>query len=373
MNLRVVSEISTARLPLHNPLAYVIGMTSDALTALLGKPTLCTFEKRQQQTLLFDWAALKAKDAFINSVFGDCETGDFADVLTWPSKPGGARVFAPTAWSGSPTWTGKAVPFALVGVDKSDLKPWKSGSSYPQFGELLLAELPNGPVFAISVSGTAVPAKKCKRVAANVAALKLTLMPVEAKAKAKSAIAAPAIAEAVALKQPATTMDLLRRLAGHKCPSWLSSTRGPKQTAKPPSDRDVAWPPLLGASLQASVGTKNNGLAAEIAGTLTTFDQASVGEFVKALKAVTPKVAAAKGFIYGYDALFDGLRKLKSNAGVPYALAYLQCGPKKGNFGPALTAAEYVNSFADAAAAPKRKRLLKLWANDPHISKQLAV
>jgi len=135
-------------------------MTLNDLIGLIGKPVLGKLGDREEPTLVFDWAALQDKDAFIDGVFGDCSAGDFADVMTWED--------------GQPSFSGQAVPFALFGVDENELSQFTDGENYPQFHELLLAELPNGPVFAITVDGTAMPAKRTKQVAASVAELKLT-------------------------------------------------------------------------------------------------------------------------------------------------------------------------------------------------------
>ena len=138
----------------------VVSMTLNELIGLIGKRVHGKLGEREEPTLVFDWIALQDKDAFIDGVFGDCTTGDFADVMTWDD--------------GQPTFAGKAVPFALFGVDEAELSQFTDGENYPQFHELLLAELPNGPVFAITVDGTAMPAKRTKQVAASVAELKLT-------------------------------------------------------------------------------------------------------------------------------------------------------------------------------------------------------
>jgi hypothetical protein len=180
-------------------------------------------------------------------------------------------------------------------------------------------------VFAIEVDGTAIPAKKAKQVAASVAALKFAGAAPKPWQKPKGKRApALSLVGSIATAQTPGAIDTLEQLTGHKCAAWLLDK---KQKANPPADRDPAWVPALGAALVKAVGPKNDTYAAYLAGTLTTFGESGVSALVKALEAVTPRVAAAKGFIYGYGSLFCALAKLKSNAGVKYALVYLEVGP----------------------------------------------
>lgn len=97
--------------------------------------------------IIFDWSAIPSakQRAFLDEIFGD-----------WDDQPAFAKLVTKTKtgieWSNE-----RLVPFALSNVE-STAKAFKGGASFPQFDELLLADVKASsvPVFALAVDGTAV-------------------------------------------------------------------------------------------------------------------------------------------------------------------------------------------------------------------------
>ncbi len=128
-----------------------------------GQECIATLNGEPHDVLVFDWATLSERATFLNDIFGDCEVpGDYARWL------GGTR--------DQVEWQGPEVPFALVAVtDIFAPGEWSfpSGLEIPPELVAVWVTDPNidGPVYAIELSGSAVPQPEAERIAERSSAI----------------------------------------------------------------------------------------------------------------------------------------------------------------------------------------------------------
>jgi hypothetical protein len=229
------------------------------LSSLYGKTCTATLAKRTMHVVVFDWSKLKDRATFLGDIFGDCEDGDYPKLL------GVSR--------GRTAWIGDVVPFALWNVSDDHEGGFRDGDGYPQFDKLLLiAPSGRGAVYGIDVDGTASPAKSPKKVAASLAALKLTPV-VRAKAPKRSA-AAPDFSERPVLTDILGGVDAGRYRAAENLIERLTGL-GARRNVKPPKDRDPRWIEALREDLRTAVLRSNamhqGGAVYTLAAALVTF------------------------------------------------------------------------------------------------------
>lgn len=134
---------------------------SISLRTWFGKRCVATVGRRSVRLLIFDWAALKKRSAFLDDLFGDSEISGSFSRWVGREKKGGILWKHPNE-----------VPFALA--EPAD-EPFVNGAEYPQFHELWITDpSTNGPVFYVEVDGSAVPQKSPRYAAKSRALLKLT-------------------------------------------------------------------------------------------------------------------------------------------------------------------------------------------------------
>ncbi len=313
--------------------------------ALLGKPLTCTWRRASGSLIeVIDWAKLPDRARWLSDVFGDCDPGKhFTGLIA--NK------------SGAIEWTsGTMLPVALLGQQHG-------GEGQLEAILLIDTSTADSPIFAIEVDGTAIPAKKPQQVAANLAALKIEIVKPEAKARAAKAGADfdTKRASIASGKIAGDARKVLTALTGDKDGGASYLAEQITKKPKPPEGRDPRWIEALRDELAKSMvfaSTSYQGETYMLAGALASFGEAAIPALIAAFETALQSYPK-KSLGYGVKPVLDAFDYLKSDAGVPLALAIIERADKPEKSWAIPPVLDYLKTRTDKRIAPAIKKLYK--------------
>jgi hypothetical protein len=297
---------------------------------LVGTPLSCTWRRSAGHMIeVIDWAKFPDRETWLADVFGDCDLSKHFTGLI-------ARKHDRLEWV-----SGSMLPVALLGQQHG-------GDGQLEAILLIDTTVPDSPIYAIEVDGTAIPAKKIEPVKP------------EAKAEARKAPSFETFRPAIASgKMTGDARKLMAKLSGDKDGGASYLHDYVKKKPKPPEGRDPRWIEALRDELAKSMvfaSTAGQSETFSFAGTLASFGAPAVPALVAAFETAL-KSYPKKSLGYGVKPVLDALDYLASDAGVPLALAIIERADKPDKswaIGPAL---EYLAKRTDDRIPPVIKKL----------------
>lgn len=310
---------------------------------LVDKQLTCTWRRSAGHMVeVIDWARFPDRANWLGDVFGDCD----------PSKHFSGLI---TNKHGRIDWmSGAMLPVALLGQQHG-------GEGQLEAILLIDTTMADSPIFAIEVDGTAIPAKKPQQVVANLAALKIELVNPAAKGRSKGLDFETARPSIVSGKIDGEARKLLQKLSGDKDGGGSYIQTHVAKKPKPPEGRDPRWLDALRDELARSMINASSGYESEtysFAGTLASFGPPAIPALVAAFETALASYPK-KSLGYGVQPVLLALDYLKSDAGVPLALAILDRADKPEKSWAIPPSLEYLKKRTDPRIAPAIKKLYK--------------